>query len=629
MTIPEDATVRGSVTAGAPVANREASAASVQCADLERPWLQSYPPDVPARLTYPRVPVGQLFDQLAPRFPGNDAFVFAGYGMSWHTLQATVRHLAMALQRLGVCKGNRVMLLLPNGPHFVIAYYASLKLGAVVVPSNPLYVERELDTHIRETSSEVLITLDVLYDKVAAIWQDAGVRHVILGTVVDFMPLKVRLPVRVLGTLRLRARGSKLQDPMNQGVHALGERIPAVRRLWELPGPDTPIPSDPMIRPFRSLLRGHGRLDPVEVDAEDLAVLLQTGGTTGTPKAVMLTHQNLIANAYQMRNWFPTMREGHETMLAPLPFFHGLGLTLTLNVALVLGARLILFPRIVAGDILDAIGRYRPSVLPGVPALFSALLAGDRLGAEDLRSLRWCVCGSSGLAPKLQVRLESLIGGRVYQGYGLTEASPTTHGQPHDGRGPRGCVGLPIPGTDARIVDEEGVPVSPGTVGELLVRGPQVMRGYWNRPAETAAVLCDGWLKTGDLARMDEAGYFFIVDRKKDMIKVSGESVYPAEIEGLLLQHPKVREAAVVGVPHPHRGEVPKAFIVLCEGEVATAPEVVAWLRERLAPFKVPRAVEFRETLPKSVLGKVLHRQLAADEAVKQSTTAAEFADLK
>lgn len=585
--------------------------------DPGRPWLASYPADVPSTVSYPAISIGDLFERCAPRFPARQALIFEGYAMTWAELHEIVDRVAGSLQQLGVHEGDRVMLLLPNGPHFVIGYYALLKLGAVAVPSNPLYVERELDAQVRDLGITMVITLDVLYEKIAAIWQGAGVRTVIVGTVVDFMPTRVRLPAHALTALHRRLRGSRVEGPFNRGMGKVTTRIPALRRLWDMPAPERPVPVTPNVRSFRSLLRVSGQLTPAEVDADDLAVLLHTGGTTGTPKAVMLTHRNLIANAYQMRTWFPTMEEGKETMLAPMPFFHGLGLTLTLNVALVLSARLVLFPRVVSADILEAIKRYRPTVLPGVPALFSALLTADRLGEDDLRSLRWCVCGASGLPPTLKEQLEGLIDGRVYQGYGLTEASPTTHGQPHDGSGPQNTIGLPMPGTDARIVDEHGMPVPPDGVGELLVRGPQVMRGYWNRPEETAAVLRQGWLYTGDLACMDEQGFFSIVERKKDMIKVSGESVYPSEIEGVLLQHPKVKDVAVIGIPHPRRGQVPKAFVVLHDGETATGPEVAAWLRERLAPFKVPRTVEFRSSLPKSVIGKVLRRELEAEESAE------------
>jgi long-chain acyl-CoA synthetase len=348
-----------------------------------------------------------------------------------------------------------------------------------------------------------------------------------------------------------------------------------------------------------------------------LAVLLRTGGTTGSPKAVMLTHANLVANASQMRHWFPDRQEAKETILAIVPFFHAFGLTLALDAGLLLAARLVLIPRIVLSDLFRAIDEYRPSVLPGVPSLFAALCASERTAEHDLRSIRVCVSGGAPLPLEVKRRFEAMTGSHLYQGYGLTEASPATHCEPHDGSAPPGSIGLPLPDTDALIVDEAGQSMPAGAAGELIVRGPQVMQGYWNRPEETAGILKAGWLHTGDVARVDEQGYFSIVDRKKDVIITGGEHVYPAEVEELLMQHPKVKDAGVAGVPHPLRGEIVTAFIVLNEGEAATKAEIVHWLRSRLAPYKVPRAVEFRTILPTSPFGKVLRRELAAEEAAR------------
>jgi long-chain acyl-CoA synthetase len=334
----------------------------------------------------------------------------------------------------------------------------------------------------------------------------------------------------------------------------------------------------------------------------------------------MLTHGSLLANARQMTGWFPQLKTGEETILAVLPFFHVYGVTLVMNAGLLLAATTVLVPRPMSSEMFEAIARYRPTVFPGVPSLYVAIVNDERSKRYDLSSIDACVCGGAPLPLEVKRAFESLTGGHLYEGYGLSEASPVTHAVPHDGRGRVGSMGLPIQNTDARIVDELGRDVPVGSDGELLIRGPQVMKGYWRRPEETADVLSDGWLRTGDIARMDEDGWFSIVDRKKDVIITGGENIYPREVEEVLFEHPSIKEVAVVGVPHPYGGEIAKAFVVLVPGATATKKDITQFAAQRLSKYKIPRAVEFRDELPKSAAHKVLRRVLAEQELERQQS---------
>jgi long-chain acyl-CoA synthetase len=369
------------------------------------------------------------------------------------------------------------------------------------------------------------------------------------------------------------------------------------------------------------LRSSEGNVDAA-AEAADVAVLQYTGGTTGTPKAAMLTHRNLLTNSQQMRRWFPTLRDGRETIMAVFPLFHVYGLTLVMNAALILAARTVLIAGgWVPSEVFDGIKRYRPTIFPGVPTLYVALLNDPRSREYDLSSIDVCVCGGAPLPIEVKREFEALTGGHLLEGYGLSEASPCTHAQPYDSPGKVGSVGLPLPSTEARIVNAEtGETVPMGAQGELIVRGPQVMQGYWKRPEETAEVLEDGWLHTGDIAQMDEDGYFYIVDRKKDLIITGGQNIYPREIEEVLFEHPQIKEAAVAGVPHPFAGEIAKAFIVLKEGESLTQGEIKQFVSERLAKHKVPRAIEFRKELPKSSTGKILRRVLSEEREEGQES---------
>jgi long-chain acyl-CoA synthetase len=556
----------------------------------ERPWLRSYPPGVPPTFEYPVVPVTSLLDAAARDHPDAVAIDFMGTRYRYGELRRMVDALAAGLASLGVGKGTPVGILLPNLPQNVIAYYATLRLGGIVVENNPLYTERELVHQLEDAGVEVLVTLDQLYARVRAIRRELPkIREVVVTTVFDGMKgLKARLGPR---TRRGRAATA-------------------------------PIPAGEPVRRWKELLaRGGAPATQAAVDPkEDLALLQYTGGTTGVSKGVMLTHFNLVANAHQNRLWLTDAQPAKEVVLCALPLFHSYGQTVCMNTGVLLAATLVLIPNPRdIGHLLKEIHRTRPTLLPGVPTLYINLLNHPEVSRYRLDSIRACISGAAPLPVEVQERWERVTGGKLVEGYGLSETSPSTHCNPIYGKRKPGTIGLPLPDTDCKLVDVEDPSreVPPPGPGELCIRGPQVMRGYWNRPDETAAVLRDGWLHTGDVAEMDEEGYFRIVDRKKDLIIVGGFNVYPRDVEEVLYQHPKVLECAVVGVPSPKSGEQVKAFIVLRPGERATAEEIEAFCRERLTAYKVPKLYEFRSELPKTMVGKVLRRALVEEERRK------------
>lgn len=544
-----------------------------------RPWLRHYEPGVPQSISYPFHPVQHLLDHAADQFADRPAVTFFGRDLTYRDLRDLADRFAGGLRALGLQPGDRVSLHLPNCPQFVIAYYGTLKAGGVVVPFNPLYVEREVAAQLADCGAMIAVTLDLFLDRVKAAGAGSRVEHVIVTRINEFFsPL-----LRTLYPLRAKRHGEWPAITLDATTHAFGAIAGA-----------EPLPASAAQRP------------------DELAVLLYTGGTTGTPKGAMLTHGNLMANAHQSAAWVPNPSPAPITV-AVLPFFHSYGMTVIMNGTILQGGRMVLLPRFETKAVLKAITRYRPERFGGVPTLYNALISHPDVGRYDLRSIRACISGAAPLPAEVQSRFEHTTGVRLLEGYGLTEASPVTHITPLLGVQKPGSVGVPVPDTDARIVDlENGThTLSPGEVGELVIRGPQVMAGYWNRPDETAAGLRDGWLYTGDVAKMDEDGFFYIVDRKKEMLITGGLNVYPREVEEVLYAHPAVLETALIGVPDPHRGEAGKAFVVLRPGARATAEELLTYCGQHLAPFKVPKAIEFRENLPKSMIGKVLRRVLA------------------
>ncbi|WP_027369571.1 long-chain-fatty-acid--CoA ligase [Desulfovermiculus halophilus] len=549
--------------------------------DIQRPWLDRYDPQVPPHLEYETIPLFAYLDRAAARYPQRPALVFQNLRLGYAQLKEQAETVAANLQRLGVGKGDRVAIMLPNLPQTVIAYWGVLKAGAVVVMTNPLYMEKELVHHITDSGSRVMITLDRLWPKISSLWSKLELDTVITTSVGDGL----RFPLNILYPLKARREKTAVSVP-HDGKSVL---------------------------PWKALTRRKAPFAPVEIDPrKDLAVLQYTGGTTGLAKGVMLGHDNLGANVQQCSAVLHTIGDEPEVFLGLLPFFHVYGLTVCINFATALAATVSPYPQFVPQEVLKAIDKVKPTIFPSAPAVFNALLQQKNIRDFDLRSIRYCVTGSAPMLVELAKQFKDLTGAEIIEGFGLTETSPVTHLNPLRGKRKTGSIGLPFPDTDVSIVDTEmGVEhLPPGRSGELIIRGPQVMHGYWGRPDETAQTLRGGWLYTGDIAYMDEEGYFFIVDRKKDLIISGGYNIYPREIDEVLYEHPKVADAVCVGVPHKTRGEIVKAYIVPKPGQELDKKEVLGFCRQKLANFKVPKKVEFREELPKTVVGKVLRRAL-------------------
>lgn len=555
-----------------------------------RPWHKFYEEGIPTSLEFSSSTLVDQLERAASRFPDRTATLFEGGRLTYRELKDRVDRLATALAGLGVRPGDRVAIQLPNLPQTVIAYYAVLRAGATAVMFNPMYVAREIEHQVRDAGARVAIVLDAFWVKT---WRtmrgELGLEHVIVTGIKDFLPFPKNLLFPLVG----KKTGLVVDVPHEAGVHALADLI----------GLNPPAPPR------------------VPLAADGIANLQYTGGTTGVSKGAILTHRNLVGNVEQVRAWFPKAIEGGEVVLCALPFFHVFGLTVCMNFSVHMAASMVLVPN--PRDIpklVSLIPKYRPTMFPAVPAMFNAINGYPGIERIDISSIKGCFSGSAPLPLEVLERFEQLTGGKITEGFGLTETSPVTHANPLFGLRKPGSIGIPLPDTDARIMDlEEGTrELPPGEDGELVLQGPQCMQGYWKNEAETAGMIRNGWLYTGDIAKMDEDGYFYIVGRKKDMIIAGGYNIYPREIDEILYEHPKVLEAAAVGIPDARRGETVKAFVVLKAGESATEEEITEFCRSRLATYKVPRSVEFRTELPKSTIGKVLRRVLRDEEVAKQ-----------
>jgi len=551
---------------------------------MHKRWLENYSEGVPATYPYPRLNLAKLLMEAATEYPEQTAVYFFGKTLTYRELCDAAIRFANALRGMGIGKGERVAIMLPNCPQAIIAYYGVLMIGAIVVQTNPLYVEREIEQQMTDSGAVAIVTLDLMFRRVANVKANTSLKNIIVTSIQDYLPF----PKNLLYPILARRDGSDLSVTYGPGVLRMKELL---ERASSVP-----------------LL--------CEVDAErDLALLQYTGGTTGTPKGCMLTHYNLVANTIQCSLWLQCKEKATERYLAALPFFHVFGMTVLMNLSIATAGALYLLPKFQIHDILKLIHKHELTIFPGVPTMYNAIIHHPHLSRYDLSTIKACVSGAAPLPGEVQSQFEQLTGGKLIEGYGLTEASPVTHVNNLWGKRKTGSIGIPIPDTDAKVVDpESGEELPPGEIGELIVSGPQVMLGYWNKPEETAQTLRDGWLYTGDMARMDEDGFFYIVDRKKDIIIASGFNIYPREIEEVLYEHPAVQEAAVVGVPDEYRGETVKAYVVLKQGASATVQELDEWCRARLAKFKVPRSYEFRDTLPKSIIGKVLRRKLLEEQ---------------
>jgi long-chain acyl-CoA synthetase len=556
----------------------------------EKPWFKSYPPNMPKTIRYPLTPLHKLLETAAEKHPTHPAIHFMGKTITYQELDETVDHFAAALAKLGVKQGDRVALYLPNIPQYIITFYATSKIGAINTAVSPLYRERELEYQINDSGAETLIYLDLLHPLVEKIRDKVKLKNRIAASIGEYLPSAKRVIGGLLGKV------PKHKIPPDAGVHQFKPLLESV----------LPNPPD------------------VEIDPRDDLVALQyTGGTTGTPKGAMLTHYNLVSNAVCCAYWLygqdaPNV-EDKDVFLTALPLFHIYGMTTAMNAPIYMAGTMVMLPRPEPLEVLKAIQNQKVTVYCGVPTLYSQLIDHPDIKKYSLKTVRFCISGSAPLPPEVQKRFMELSGGVLVEGYGLTESSPVTHSNPLDPTLKTvkiGSIGLPWPDTDAKIVDvQTGTKeLATGEDGELIIKGPQIMKGYWNLPDETKEVLREGWLYTGDIAKMDQDGYFYITDRKKDLIKYKGYSVYPREIEDVLYEHPAVKLCAVVGKPDKKAGEIPKAYIVFKEGASVTEDEVKTYVNAKVAPYKAIREIEIRKELPMTPVGKVLRRTLRDEE---------------
>lgn len=562
----------------------------------QKPWLAFYPPEVPASLEYPKIPLYQFLINSATEFPNNEALYFMGKRMNYTQLLKLAYRFANLLKSLGVKKGDRVALMLANTPQSVFTYYGALMAGAVVVQTNPLYVEREIEYQMNDSGATVMVVLDLIYPRIKKVKAKTPLKHVLVTSIKDFLPF----PKNLLYPMVSKKRGQPLPTV---------EKVDGFRLLME----EMKTVSD---APYTVAI------DPLE----DLANLQYTGGTTGLPKGVMLTHYNLVVNTDQSVAWNYEARRGLEKMVSALPFFHVYGMTVAMNLSIRMAGSLLIVPKFDPLEVMQLIHKERGTFFPGAPTMYIALINHPEISKYDLSSIKVCLSGSAPLPMEVQNRFEELSKGRLVEGYGLSETSPVTHANPIYAKDKRilGSIGLPWPDTEAKIVDvATGEEMPFGEIGEVAIRGPQVMKGYWNRPEETSKSFLDDWFLTGDMGYMDENGYFYIVDRKKDMILAGGFNIYPREVEEVLFEHPAIQEASVIGVPDEYRGETVKAFVVLKAGASVTEKELEEFTRGKLAAFKIPRIYEFREELPKTMVGKVLRRVLLEEEKQKLAATEA------
>lgn len=556
---------------------------------MRKRWVQHYPKEIPVNIEMNAQSLPYYLKKAAQESPKSKALHFIGKEISYKLLHDYVVRFAAYIQALGLKQGDRVAVMLPNCPQAVIGYYGVLLAGGIVVQTNPLYTERELIYQLNDSGAKMIICLDLSYPQVSTAKEKTSLEHIIVTGIKDFLPF----PKNLLYPFTQRKENKLIVQVNHSGNnHLLTEVLKYPR----------------------------SNLQDIEVDTNDVAILQYTGGTTGQPKGVMLTHRNLVLNTSMAAKWLYQTERGKEIVLGALPFFHAYGMTTVMNLAMMEGHKMILLPRFHVEDVLKVIEKHRPTLFPGAPTMYIALLNHPNLGNYDLSSIKACLSGSAALPREVQEKFEKITGGKLVEGYGLTEASPITHCNLIWGERVNGSIGLPWPDTDAKIISlETGEEVAINEIGELIVKGPQVMKGYWNRPEETETVLKDGWLHTGDMGYMDEEGYFYIVDRKKDMIIAGGFNIYPREIEEVLYENEKIKEAVVVGIPHEYRGETVKAFVVLKDGVTCTEEELDQFARKYLAAYKVPRLYEFREELPKSIIGKVLRRLLLEEELEKHA----------
>jgi long-chain acyl-CoA synthetase len=554
------------------------------------PWLRRYPEGVDWNQQFKAMALGEMIDSAVQRFGALPCTNFFGKRLTYREIAALIDRAAAGLQKLGVRKGTKVGLLLPNSPTFIIYYFGILKAGGTVVNYNPLYTLEELSFQVKDSTTELMVTLDLkmLFDKVEELLKAGTLQRAVVASFPALLPGVKSVLFKVF-------KGKQLATPARSPVAAK-------------------IVAD------ADVLDNDGRYEKPAIDPyEDVAVLQYTGGTTGTPKGAMLTHANISINAQQGASWATNLEPGKERVMAVLPFFHVFAMTAVMNFAIAEGAELIIMPRFVLDDLMKLVDKTKPTVMPGVPTMFIAMLNHRKLDSFDLSSLKFCLSGGAPLPIDVKQRFEKLTGCKLVEGYGLTEASPSVTCNPLEGPVKEGSIGQPLPGTIVSLRDlaDPTKEVEPGEKGEICVKGPQVMKGYWNRPDETAAQFVGDFLRTGDVALMDEEGFLFIVDRIKDLIICSGYNVYPRRIEEAIYEHPAVEEVTVIGIKDAYRGEAPKAFIKLKPGMKATTEDIRRHLEPKLSKIEMPAEIEFRDSLPKTMIGKLSKKELKAEEAAR------------
>ncbi|MDQ2950738.1 MAG: long-chain fatty acid--CoA ligase [Chloroflexota bacterium] len=559
-----------------------------------RPWTRHYDEGVPATLTYPDATMHEFLQDAADSFPNATATIFFNKKRSYKSISDDAWRFANGLRKLGVKKGDRVAIMLPNTPQFVVAFYGALRAGATVVPCNPLYTVPELRHQLADSGAQTLVVLSRLYPVAKAAREGTNVKNMIVTNIKEEMPL-------VLRTLFTLAKEKK--DGHRQS-----------------------FTGDSGAVAFRDVLAAPADQFDGGAKKDDIALLQYTGGTTGVSKGAMLSHRALVANTLQCRAWHVHVKDGEGVSMAVMPFFHVYGLTVVMGQAVQSASAMLLEPQFELERVLKDIAKHKPQTFSGAPRIYNAIINSPLATKYDLRSIEACISGSAPLMIETHKKFVALTGANLVEGYGLTEAAPVTHCNPLYGKGMQktGTIGVPYPDVECKIVDSEAgereMPV--GEPGELVLRGPQLMDGYYNQPDETAGTIRNGWLHTGDIATVDADGYYSIVDRKKEMIIVSGFNVYPREVEEALASHPAVMDSAAIGKPHPIKGEEVKAFVVLKPGQTATGEQLIAHTRTQLAPFKVPHEIEFRDSLPKTLIGKTLRRQLAEEDRKKREKVA-------
>jgi len=549
----------------------------------KKPWLKHYDEGVKQTLEYPAEPLFYFLEESARKYPDRACTIFKGAEISYKEMNDLTDRIAAAITDLGIKKGDRVGIFMPNTPQFVMVYFGILKAGGVVVATNPLYTPPEIEHQASDAGIELMFVMSNFYKTIKKAQPNTKIKKMVVTNLKETLsPL-----IRVLFTVAKEKKGGHRVD-LEDGD------------IW-----------------FQDLIAKYKpeNRKKIEVKPEDTAIFQYSGGTTGISKGAIAMHKNLVANTLQIMNWMPNLVEGGEVLLMAIPLFHVYGMVAGMSFALGSGTTMVMVPNARdLKDVLDNIKKYKPTIFPGVPTLYNALNNHPDVvsGKIELSSIKACLSGSAPLMRETKERWEELSGGKLFEGYGLSEAPTATHCNPLIGENRTGSIGIPMSDVDCKIIslDDGKTSLAIGEIGELILSGPQVMKGYHNMPTETENTLRNGWLYTGDIARMDEDGYFYIVDRKKELIKPGGYQVWPREVEEALSANPKIVEAGVAGIPDPYRGETVKAWIVLKPGETMTLDEVKAWCKERLAAFKVPTHVEFRNELPKTTVGKILRREL-------------------